>query len=478
MTEFKTIRLSAAISLLGMFGIASCSKDVPCPDCVTLPSVSVEVRQSADFSQCRVLFTPDEGTHHFSYFLGDTDNLEAFETGSIVGIESLYTDSPQEVIFYDLQPKKEYFLYARAFDSENRPGATAVTRFFNGGELIVETNYLTSTSAGMKVQMGDSWSQCRYYIGTPDEGESFASGSIEGYTASDVDYFVANRFDLKADTDYAMFVIPVNRMGIEYEMMTFPFRTGKEGECADISVNLAINDVSMARVELVPNQMCSNIVAAISLRSKDGTMLEMTNSEMLQTNYNGDAQKMFGDLMSAGLAQISYNGNTLVLEASMRSLLECDRELEVLAMMQNQDGSFAGIKMMEFKTPSFDPSAGEASATVEIVDVVNGGGDYGTYHQVKAIVQPNENTLGYFVKFMSVDEYNQIVQGEDGENELRKMLMNDWNYTSYVYGPNPYAYINEMIYSWYTENYIVVCPFNANGIEGWGPIVTEYFEIK
>lgn len=480
MTKFRNVRLFALslVGMIGFFSATSCADEVICPDCVTLPTVTIELEQSEDYSQCRVLFTPVEGTDYFSYFLGAEGDLTAFEDGSLEGVESLHTDRPQEVIFYDLQIKQEYVLYARAFNADGKPGGTAVARFFNGQKLKLEPYYVTNSSAGVEIRMGDGWSRCRYYMGEPQEKEAFLTGQIPGDTLVDADRFIVNRFDLEPDRDYALYAVPVNRMGVEYSVMEYTFHTYADGQCADVTLDFPVLDVCLAQPRLTPNGECGTISACISLSSTEDTMVDMPNSELLDFSYQGDAHALFADLKGAGRVLTSYNGNPLVLEASLRSLLECERELELLVMMQHTDGTFAGVKRLTFATPERDDSAGEATASVEIVDIVNGGSDWGVSHQVKALIHPNEHTLGYFVKFMGASEYEQAIQQEDGENKLREQMMNDWSYTVFVYGPQPYAYINDRIYSWYTENYIIVCPFNANGREGWGPITAEYFEIK
>lgn len=58
MTKLQNAYLSV-LSLAGVLGLlsgaVSCSESVICTDCGTLPSVSVELMQSEDYSQCRVL---------------------------------------------------------------------------------------------------------------------------------------------------------------------------------------------------------------------------------------------------------------------------------------------------------------------------------------------------------------------------------------------------------------------------------------
>lgn len=481
MTKLQNAYLSV-LSLAGALGLlsgaVSCSESVICTDCATLPSVSVELMQSEDYSQCRVLFTPAPGTEHFTYYLGTEDDLASFEDGSLTGVESLYTDSPQEVIFYDLEFKKEYMIYARAFNEEGTPGGVAAVRFFNGQKVVLETVYVTDNSAGVSIKMGDDWSSCRYYLGTMDEKSDFVSGKIPGDTLVDLDRYIVNGFDLQPETEYALFVLPVNRMGVQYNVMEHAFLTAAKGSCPDFTLDFNTNNSCLVEPVLTPNDKCGKIMASISLSTTEGTMNEMTDKQMLDRNYNGDAQALFADLETAGRVQKAFNGNPLLVQASLRSLLECGRELEMLVMLYDKDGNYTGTKFFTFSTPDIDAGAGQAEATVEIVDIINGGSDWGSYHTVKAIIHPNENTLGYFVRMMSVDEYEQMVQQEDGENKLREQMMNDWSYTTFVYGDQPYAFINEKIYSWYTNNCIVVCPFNVNGKDGWGPITAEYFEIK
>lgn len=481
MTKLQNAYLSV-LSLAGAIGIVSsavsCSETVICSDCGALPTVSIEMRSGNDYSQCRVLFTPAPGTEHFTYFLGTEDDLSSFEDGSLIGVESLSTDRPQEVIFYDLKFKQEYMVYARAYNADGVPGGVAAARFFNGQKIEIETKYATDNSAGVSIKMGDDWSSCRYYLGTPDEKSDFVNGKIPGDTLVDIDRFIVNGFDLMPETEYALYVLPINRMGVAYGLMEHAFVTAAKGSCPDFTLDFNTNNPCLVEPVLTPNEKCGRIMALISLSTTEGTMNEMTDVQMLERNYNGDVQALFAALDASGRVQKAYNGNPLLVQASLRSLLECGRELEMLVMLYDKEGNYTGTKFFTFSTPDIDAGAGQAEATVEIVDVINGGSDWGVYHTVKAIIHPNENTLGYFMRMMSVDEYEQMIKQEDGENKLREQMMNDWSYTTFVYGNQPYAFVNDRIYSWYTKNCIVVCPFNINGKDGWGPITAEYFEIK
>lgn len=184
-------------------------------------------------------------------------------------------------------------------------------------------------------------------------------------------------------------------------------------------------------------------------------------------------------MRSQGAASVAYNYNPLEVSASMRTLLECGREIELYVGMYDEDDNFVGAEYYTYATPAYDETAGQADADVEMVQIVNGGSDWGTYHSVKAIITPNEHTLGYFVSMMGASEYEQAMAQEDPDAYIRSQLMNDWSTsTIFTYGNYPVAYINEKVYNWYTENYIIVCPFNENGVLGWGPVVAEYFEIK
>lgn len=464
--------------LAGLFSAASCSGDAVCPDCGTLPTVAMEMEQSDDYSQCRVRFIPSEGTDYFVYCLGHEDDLAAFESGSLEGIESLRTNQEQEVIFEGLEIKKEYMVFARAYNADGEAGGIAMLRFFNGSKLTLAAQYITDSSAGIVISMGDGWSSCRYYMGTEAEREDFVSGKIEGNTISEKDRYVVNRFDLEPSTDYVLYAIPVNRMGVEYEPVEYAFTTYSEGNCAATELEFPVRDVYMVTARLTPNEYCYRVAGAVSLVSSDGTVNSSNYTTMLEASYNGDIEAMLEALSESGRVVTAYNGNPLDVSGSMRSLLQCDREMELYVGLYDENDNFIGAEYYTYTTPSFDASAGEATADVEIVQTINGGSDWGCYHTVKAIITPNEHTLGYFVKMMGTYEYEQAQQEEDPDAYLREQMMNDWSYTTFTYGNYPTALIDEKISHYETENYIVVCPFNANGVDGWGPVTAYYFEIK
>lgn len=467
------------LGLFTLFSASSCTEEVVCPDCTNLPTVDIEVKQMGDYSQCRVCFTPSPGTDYFMYYLGKEDDLAAFEAGTLDGVQMLKTDREQEVIFRDLEIKREYCLFARAYNNQGDPGGVAMLRFFNGVDVTLNAQYVASTSAGIVIAMGDGWSECRYYLGTPQEREDFLSGKIEGSTIAEKERYVVTRFDLEPETDYVLYVVPVNRMGVEYDAMEYSFTTMASGEGPATELDFPVRDVYQITARLTPNEYCYKIVAAVALLSMDGTQNTTTHSMRLESDYDGDVDAMLKGLTASQMTVSAYNGNPLEVPASMRTLLECGCELELYVGMYDESDNFLGAEYYRYSTPSFDESAGEATAEVEIVDIINGGSDWGVYHSVKAIITPNEHTLGYFVKMMGANDYEQAQQKEDPDAYIRDMLMNDWSSaTVFTYGNYPIAYTNEKIYSWYTENYIVVCPFNANGVDGWGPVVAHYFEIK
>lgn len=465
--------------LAGLFSAASCSGDAVCPDCGTLPTVAMEMEQSDDYSQCRVRFIPSEGTDYFVYCLGQEDDLAAFESGSLEGIESLRTNQEQEVIFEGLEIKKEYMVFARAYNADGEAGGIAMLRFFNGSKLTLAAQYITDSSAGIVISMGDGWSSCRYYMGTEAEREDFISGKIAGDTIVEKDRYVVNRFDLNPSSKYVFYAIPINRMGVEYNPITYDIVTCNQGECADVEIDYPVKDVYMVTARLTPNDYCYKTTGAVMLVSLDGTMNSQNYSMMLETIYHGDIQAMLESLAGSGSAVSSYNGNPLEVSAGMRSLLECDRELELFVGMYDEEGDFVGAKYYTYSTPSFDASAGEATADVEIVQTINGGSDWGCYHTVKAIVTPNENTLGYFAKWMSKEMYDIAQKQDDPDAYIRKQFITDWSLSMvFTYGNYPVVVTEEEIPHYYIENYIVVCPFNANGVDGWGPVTAYKFEIN
>lgn len=475
MTKIKhscLLGLLALVCLSPVFAV-SCNDKIICPDCVTLPSVSITLLETDDWSQCRVRFTPSEGTERFIYYIGQEEELSAFENGTLEGVDTLNTCKEQEVIFYDLELKKEYCIFARAYDSAGQPGGIAFERLFNKAEIKIEAQYITAASAGISIVMSDRWTSCRYHFGLPSDKDDFVSGKIEGVTVLEKERLVVNRFDLTPETDYVVYLIPVNRMGIEYDMIEYSFRTKATGSAADVTVEYPVRDVCMLEAKIVPNQYCDRIVAVMSLNS--------VNSAKLDTDYDGDIDALLKSLgFGSEYEGRSYNGNPLTISGSMRSLLKCDTKLELYIGMYDRDGAFLGAEYHMVSTPPFDKSAEEATAEVEIVQIVSGGSDWGVWHSVKALVTPNKHTVGYFVKMYEATQYENMLKQENAEDKIREQLLQDYSMSNnpFVYGNHPIAYINEKIYSWCRKNYIVVCPFNANGVDGWGPITAYCFEIE
>lgn len=470
MTKIKhscLLGLLALVCLSPVFAV-SCNDKIICPDCVTLPSVSITLLETDDWSQCRVRFTPSEGTERFIYYIGQEEELSAFENGTLEGVDTLNTCKEQEVIFYDLELKKEYCIFARAYDGIGNAGGTAVERFFNGTDIRISSQYVTATSAGIRISLNDAWYGCRYYLGTPSEKESFMSGEMEGAYLLEKNEYVVNRFDLQPATEYVLYVLPENRMGVEYELMEYGFVTPEKGAAADITLEFPVRNVYEITARMTPNRYCSKLSAAIFT---DGGESDFSSFLGRLGVYGGDVAKLFENIKSVS----SYNGNPL--DATMSGILTCSRTLYLAVAMYDTAGELVGVQYHSYSTPEFDSSYGEATASVEILQTVNGGSDWGDRHSFKSIITPNEETMGYFVKWMEAGSYNRILaEQEDPDTYIRNSLVK--NFDQFVYGNYPIAYTKDRLAHYQTEICIVVCPFNGNGIEGWGPITAHFFEIK
>jgi hypothetical protein len=146
---------------------------------------------------------------------------------------------------------------------------------------------------------------------------------------------------------------------------------------------------------------------------------------------------------------------------------ECDYEYLVAALVLDENGDVYDIVHVPFTSPSFDENAPEA--TVEITLGTNDA------NGTQLIYTMGEGTLGYYQSVYTKLDYDELVAygASIGMTEQEYIQQ----YTAF-YG---YVLYENDDYVWAdlepdTEMVAVGCPFNKNGIEGYGEMTTLPFK--
>ena len=145
---------------------------------------------------------------------------------------------------------------------------------------------------------------------------------------------------------------------------------------------------------------------------------------------------------------------------------ECDYEYLVAALVLDENGNVYEIVHAPFTSPSFDENAPEA--TVEITLGTNDA------NGAQLIYTMGEGTVGYYQSVYTQLDYDELVAYGLSIDMTEEEYIQQ--YTAF-YG---YAMFENDDFVWPldpdTEYVAVGCPFNKNGIEGYGKMATLKFK--
>lgn len=456
------------LSLIAAAAFAACNGNevVEKPDS-TDADVSIEV-VSVSSEELSFRLIPNEYVSSYAFGVGSDEDYEKFSSGEDLDyIAENYGTEPVEINRTDLAPNQCYTIFVKAYGEDGLAGAVSSRRIFLADDYFTPvTQFVADHSAAVKFHVTPNCYRFEYYLGTAADRDDFIAGNLDvRVIVEPVDEYTATYMDLESSKEYVMFARAYDRGENQSSLYEIPLNTLPEGECASMTFAVREDDAYKSICEFVPNTKCQVIHAIICEEgARDG---------MIASDWKGD---LAGMLLSwstigaeAGLGNFSsYSGETLVAEYTNNSLL-LDKPMEYYALLLDADHNPVALHHGKFTTASFKEGAGEASAEISISNINEKGATY--------TITLNEHAMGVLFDTVDGSWYENAIKSPDyTEAYWQDILLNQGFYWSY--GKSEVMF-NETTAVPEKKYYVVACPMNVNGPQGWGKMaVGEYTTSK
>lgn len=456
MKKFFTRFATIAMSMAAIFAFVSCEENkaddgvMPESDATVEVAVVSKDAQSATFA---ITTTKAEAVAYYrtpdTKFIATGDFV--FEEGNCTEIEP---NTTVNVTMPYLEEMSDYRLVVAA-------------RAANGGYTIAYTNvhvpdFATSleisvanvTYSGAEVTVTPDEHTANFKVGIGDGNstvEQFLAGEVEVLSVTGNEPKVVTLQNLDPETDYVIYAQAFNRENTGSDVVSKKITT-LEGPGVDIQVSM--ENTIQAYVTYTPNDKCGGVIALAASASVYYEFAEAFGGEqaLLETYYMMD------------MADVIAAGETKTTMWAMNG--ECDYEYLVAALVLDENGEVYDIAHVPFTSPSFDENAPEATVTIELGTNDADG--------PQLIYTMGEGTVGYYQSVYTQLDYDDLVAYGASIDMTEEEYIQQ--YTAF-YG---YAMFENDDFVWPLEpdtDYVAVgCPFNKNGIEGYGKMATLKFK--
>lgn len=453
MKKFFTRFATVAMTLVAAFSFVACDEEkveeVAVSDATVEVAVTAKDAQSATFA---ITTTKAVAVAYYrttdTSFIGTGDfvfkNGKEVEPNTTVSVSMPY-----------LEEMSDYRLIVAA-RAEN--GAYTVTNTnvhvpdFDASVAIAVENL---TYSGADVVVTPNEHTAKFVVGIGDANstvEQFLAGEVETVNGAGSEPKTVGLQNLDDETTYIVYAQAFNRENTGSAVVTAKVTT-LEGPGVDIQVQM--DNTIQAYVTYTPNENCGGVIALAASASVYYDFAEAFGGEqaLLETYYMMD------------MADVIAAGETKTTMWAMNG--ECDYEYLVAALVLDENGNVYEIVHAPFTSPSFDENAPEATATITLGDV--------TSTTAQLIYTMGEGTIGYYQSVYSQLDYDELVAYGESIGMTEEEYIQQ--YTAF-YG---YSMFENDDYVWPgfdpdTEYVAVGCPFNKNGIEGYGKMATLKFK--
>ena len=452
MKKFFTRFAAVAMTLVAAFSFVACDEKV---DEVAVSDATVEVAVTAKTAQSATFAITTTKADAVAYYR--TTDTKFLATGDFVFKNGKEVE-PNTTVSVEMPYMEEMSDYrlivaARAANGAYTVNYTNVHIPDFATSLSISVANLTYSGADVTVTPDEH--TAKFVVGIGDGNstvEQFLAGEIESVSATGNAPKTVTLQNLDAETDYIVYAQAFNRENTGSEVVSKKITT-LAGPGVDIQVSM--ENTIQAYVTYTPNDKCGGVIALAASASVYYEFAEAFGGEqaLLETYYMMD----MADYVAAGETKTtmwSMNG-------------ECDYEYLVAALVLDENGNVYDIVHVPFTSPSFDENAPEA--TVEITLGTNDA------NGAQLIYTMGEGTLGYYQSVYTKLDYDELVAygASIGMTEQEYIQQ----YTAF-YG---YVLYENDDYVWAdlepdTEMVAVGCPFNKNGIEGYGEMTTLPFK--
>jgi hypothetical protein len=452
MKKFFTRFAAVAMTLVAAFSFVACDEKV---DEVAVSDATVEVAVTAKTAQSATFAITTTKADAVAYYR--TTDTKFLATGDFVFKNGKEVE-PNTTVSVEMPYMEEMSDYrlivaARAANGAYTVNYTNVHIPDFATSLSISVANLTYSGADVTVTPDEH--TAKFVVGIGDGNstvEQFLAGEIESVSATGNAPKTVTLQNLDAETDYIVYAQAFNRENTGSEVVSKKITT-LAGPGVDIQVSM--ENTIQAYVTYTPNDKCGGVIALAASASVYYEFAEAFGGEqaLLETYYMMD------------MADVIEAGETKTTMWSMNG--ECDYEYLVAALVLDENGDVYDIVHVPFTSPSFDENAPEA--TVEITLGTNDA------NGAQLIYTMGEGTLGYYQSVYTKLDYDELVAygASIGMTEQEYIQQ----YTAF-YG---YVLYENDDYVWAdlepdTEMVAVGCPFNKNGIEGYGEMTTLPFK--
>lgn len=452
MKKFFTRFAAVAMTLVAAFSFVACDEKV---DEVAVSDATVEVAVTAKTAQSATFAITTTKADAVAYYR--TTDTKFLATGDFVFKNGKEVE-PNTTVSVEMPYMEEMSDYrlivaARAANGAYTVNYTNVHIPDFATSLSISVANLTYSGADVTVTPDEH--TAKFVVGIGDGNstvEQFLAGEIESVSATGNAPKTVTLQNLDAETDYIVYAQAFNRENTGSEVVSKKITT-LAGPGVDIQVSM--ENTIQAYVTYTPNDKCGGVIALAASASVYYEFAEAFGGEqaLLENYYMMD------------MADVIEAGETKTTMWSMNG--ECDYEYLVAALVLDENGDVYDIVHVPFTSPSFDENAPEA--TVEITLGTNDA------NGTQLIYTMGEGTLGYYQSVYTKLDYDELVAygASIGMTEQEYIQQ----YTAF-YG---YVLYENDDYVWAdlepdTEMVAVGCPFNKNGIEGYGEMTTLPFK--
>lgn len=452
MKKFFTRFAAVAMTLVAAFSFVACDEKV---DEVAVSDATVEVAVTAKTAQSATFAITTTKADAVAYYR--TTDTKFLATGDFVFKNGKEVE-PNTTVSVEMPYMEEMSDYrlivaARAANGAYTVNYTNVHIPDFATSLSISVANLTYSGADVTVTPDEH--TAKFVVGIGDGNstvEQFLAGEIESVSATGNAPKTVTLQNLDAETDYIVYAQAFNRENTGSEVVSKKITT-LAGPGVDIQVSM--ENTIQAYVTYTPNDKCGGVIALAASASVYYEFAEAFGGEqaLLENYYMMD------------MADVIAAGETKTTMWSMNG--ECDYEYLVAALVLDENGDVYDIVHVPFTSPSFDENAPEA--TVEITLGTNDA------NGTQLIYTMGEGTLGYYQSVYTKLDYDELVAygASIGMTEQEYIQQ----YTAF-YG---YVLYENDDYVWAdlepdTEMVAVGCPFNKNGIEGYGEMTTLPFK--
>ncbi len=452
MKKFFTRFATVAMTLVAAFSFVACEEEKV--DEVAVSDATVEVAVTAKDSQSATFAITTTKAEAVAYYR--TTDTKFIATGDFVfkNGKEVEPNTTVSVSMPYLEEMSDYRLCvaARAANGAYTVGYANVhvPDFATSVSIAVEN----LTYSGADVVVTPDEHTVKFVVGIGDANstvDQFLAGEIETVSANGNEPKTIGLQNLDAETTYIVYAQAFNRENTGSDVVTAKVTT-LEGPNVDIQVSM--ENTIQANVTYTPNDKCGAVIALAASAEVYYDFAEAFGGEeeLLMTYYQMD------------MADVIMGSEPMTSQWSMNG--ECDYNYLVAALVFDENMEPYKIVHKEFTSPSFDENAPEAAVEITIGEL--------TSTSAQVLYTMSEGTLGYYQSIYTLTDYEDLAAYGESIGMTEEAYIQQ--YTAF-YG---YVMYENDDYVWEgfepnTEYVAVGCPFNKNGIEGYGKNAVVHF---